>query len=388
MPRPNEKSSVAARLRIAAFGLRSLPPDQGSAGSETFGSELYTRLAARGHQVTVYCRRYHSGGSPLPTSYKGLDLIHLRTTKRSGFDSLLHSFLCTVHIIVNNTGNVVHIHNGGNSIWGLPLRLFGKRVCVSQDGLDWKRGKWKWYARLFLRVSMYVTAYVPNATIFDNVFAQNIFEKKFRRKYNVIPYGADLAEPRTLSALRKFGLKRSNYFLFVGRFIPDKGIHYLIEAFESVATRKQLVIVGGSPNPGSDYERSIRATKDPRIRFLGFVYGDDVLQLMKGSYCYVQPSDVEGMSPVILTAMGAGVPLICSDIPENVYIAGRFALLFERSNVSSLRSRIEGALHHPRTLYQNAAKGRGQIRRLYSWDAVTGAYEKIFQGSESASAAG
>ncbi len=382
MPDRTNNGKPGERLRIAAFGLRSLPPDEGSAGSETFGSELYTRLAARGHHVTVYCRTYQSGGGPLPTRYNGLDLVHLRTTKRGGFDSLIHSFFCTLHIIVKNTGDVVHIHNGGNSVWGLPLRLFGKRVCVSQDGLDWKREKWKWYARLFLRLSMYLTAYVPNATIFDNVFVRDIFTKKFKRNYAVIPYGADFVEPRVLSALKKFGLKRNNYFLFVGRFIPDKGIHYLIRAFEGVTTRKHLVIVGGSPNPGSDYERTIRATRDPRIHFLGFVYGDEVLQLMKGCYCYVQPSDVEGMSPVILTAMGAGIPLICSDIPENVFIAGKLALLFERGNIDSLKSRIEYALHHPRTLVQNAVRGRRQVRRLYSWDGVTAAYEKLFRGSD------
>jgi len=377
-----QESITDKKLRIAAFGYRALPPDNGSAGAETFANELYSRLAAQGHEITVYCRTYQGGSRALLKTFNKLKLVHLRTTKKSGFDSFIHSFLCTIHIIIRNTGDVIHISNGGNSFWALPLRMSGKRVYVTQDGVDWNREKWKWYARLFLRLSMYTTAYAPNRTMFDNVFVKDLFEGKFHRKYTFIPHGANFRRPKSLEGLREYGLEEKDYFLFVGRFIPDKGIHYLIEAFETVTTQKKLVIVGGSPNSNAEYERKIRRTTDARIQFLGFIYGDNVLQLINGAYSYIQPSDVEGMSPIILTAMGIGTPIICSNIQENRYVVGETALLFEKSDVDSLKRQIEKALFDPRMLLAKAKQAQERALHLFSWDTIAETYEIIFKGQQ------
>ena len=367
-----------SKLRIAAFGIRTLPPARGAAGGDTVANELYTRLAARGHDVTVYCRAYKADGLPRYAESQGVRLVHIKTVSRSGFDTLVHSFLSTMHILRHNTGDVVHIHNGGNSIWALPLRLAGKRVYVSQDGLDWERKKWKWYARLYLRLSMYLTSCLPTIAIFDNIFTREVFEEKFHRKFLFVPYGSDFTEPTSLSSLERHGLAPQEYFLFVGRFIPEKGIHYLVEAFEGMRTDKQLVIVGGSPNPNSEYEKKILTTTDKRIHFLGYVYGDEMLELMKGCYCYVQPSDVEGLSPVILTAMGMGTPVICSDIRENVYAVGNTAMLFRSGDVESLRLQLEWALGHPDSLPELGKMEQQRARRLFSWDSVVETYERVF----------
>ncbi len=365
-------------MRIATFGLRSVPPTDGSGGADTFVTELYARLAERGHTVTVYCRRYDRGaGSPME-EYRNIRLVHLGTTPRSGFDSLLHSFRSAMHIVVHNTADVVHIQNGGNSIWAIPLRLFGKRVFISQDGFDWKRGKWKWYARLYLRLSVYVLAYAPATIIVDNIYARAFLEKKFRRASHFVPYGADFSEPASLDALGTYGLKPKSFFLFIGRFIPDKGIHYLIEAFEKLQTDKQLVIIGGSPNPGSEYERRIRSTPDRRILFPGYVYGERMLELLKGCYCYIQPSDIEGLSPMLLTAMGMGVPIICSSLQENTYAVGETALVFEKSNVESLRRTMEQALAAPSVVQELGTAGRKRARELFSWERITDTYENLF----------
>jgi glycosyltransferase involved in cell wall biosynthesis len=367
-------------LRLAVFGLRQMPPGKGSAGVDTIATELYPRLAERGHEITVYCRRYTwTEGVPLP-EYKGVKLVHFRTVSKSGFDTLIHSFLSTMHIIFRNTAHVVHVQNGGNSIWAIPLRLCGKRVCVSQDGVDWDREKWKWYARLYLRLSAYLTGYLPNSLVFDNIFTKELFEKKFGRKYIYIPWGSDFAEPKSSLALQKYGLQQGGYFLFIGRFIPEKGIHYLLEAFREVTTDKKLVIIGGSPNPNLAYEQKIRSMADARVQFLGFVYGEEMLEIMRSCYCYVQPSDIEGLSPVVLTAMGMGVPILCSNIPENIFAVKDTALLFEKSSVESLRTRLREALSSEKQLRELAQKARERARRLFSWDGVADAYEQVYRG--------
>ena len=322
-------------LRIAAFGFRTIPPSEGAAGADKFAMELYPRLVQKGHSVIAYNRRYPKIHVRV-NDYKGIKIKTFKTINKKGFDTFLHSFKCTADIIIHNTADIVHIQNGGNSIWALPLRLFGKRVFISQDGIDWKRDKWPWYGKIYLKLSSYITAYLPNEIIFDNLPAKQFYEQKFKKTFQFIPFGSEVERvPDDDAIFTKYNLEKGNYYLFVGRFIPDKGLHYLIPAFKNSKSGKKLVLVGGSPNP-SPYEQRLREQANDNIVFAGFVYGDDVTRLMVNSFCYIQPSDVEGLSPVVLSVMGLGVPLIVSDIPENEYAVQDTALKFERGNITSL----------------------------------------------------
>ncbi len=364
-------------MRIAAFGFRSIPPREGCAGADKFASELLPRLLGLGHDVLAYNRLY-PGQKTLGEHFQGVQLKYFKTVSGKGFDTLLHSFKCTFDIIFGNRADIVHIQNGGNSIWALLLRLAGKKVAISQDGIDWNRDKWPWYGRLYLRFSSYITAHVPDAVIFDNVFAREHFEKRFARKYDFIPFGSDVPEfEHNDDIFKKLGLKEKDYFLFVGRFIPDKGLHYLIPAYEMVDTEKKLVLVGGSPNP-SDYEKKLLSTKDKRVVFPGFVYGDDSLRLMKNAYCYIQPSDVEGLSPVILNVMGLGTPIICSDIKENLYAVSDDAILFKKGDVKSLKNALEKSLSSPEEIKQNADRARNRVLSDFTWDKVAKDHEELF----------
>ena len=363
--------------RIAAFGFRSVPPIEGCAGADKFAEELFTRLVKKGFEVTAYNRLY-KGQKVIGNSYKGINLIYLKTTNRKGFDTLLHSFKSTVHIIWHNTGDIVHIQNGGNSIWALFLRLTGKKVFVSQDGVDWKRDKWPWYGKLYLYLSSVITAYLPNRAIFDNIFVKEIFEKKFQKKFDFIPFGSEVTtNPDSSDILCRLGLKPGEYFLFVGRFIPDKGLQYLVPAFEKIKTSKKLVLVGGSPNP-SKFERTITATTDKRIFFPGYIYGADSNALMKNAYAYIQPSDVEGLSPVILENMGLGTPVICSDIRENRYVVEDTALTFKHGDTNDLERVLKLALEYPDSLSQNATKAKTRALDNFSWDVVTDKHIELF----------
>ena len=370
------------KLRIAAFGFRSMPLRPGCAGADKFALELLPRLAAQGHQVVGYNRLY-PGQEPLGEEFAGVRLRNFRTTSRKGFDTLVHSAQCTWDILRNDTGDIVHIQNGGNSVFGLILRLFGKKVFVSQDGADWKRDKWPWFGKAFLWLSSYVTAFGPNSVIFDNVFCRRDFEARFKRSFDFIPFGSEVdADAADDSILAELGLEPNEYFLFVGRFIPDKGLQYLVPAFERTSGNKKLVLIGGSPNP-SEFEKGIRATQDVRIVLPGFVYGPKVHALMKHAYAYIQPSDVEGLSPVVLENMGLGTPVICSDIEENRYVVDDTAVLFRKGDVGDLRRQLEFALASPQRLRENGERGQRRAREQFSWTRVTEAHEIVFQGGAS-----
>ena len=364
-------------LRIAAFGFRSIPLRQGCAGADKFAIELYPRLVKLGHQVTGYNRLY-PGQELIAEEYEGVRLINFKTVRHKGFDTLIHSLKSTIHIIFKNTADVVHIQNGGNSIWALFLRLAGKKVFISQDGIDWNRNKWPWYGKSYLKLSSYITAFVPDQVIFDNIFAKDLFEKRFNKKFEFIPFGSEVPEfTENDEIFNKLGLVKGEYFLFIGRIIPDKGLHYLIPAFKRLKTEKKLVLVGGSPNP-SEYERNLHLIDDNRILFTGYIYGDDSLRLMKHAYCYIQPSDVEGLSPVILNVMGIGTPIICSDIKENIYAVADTASLFEQGNIDSLYSTLEHCLNSKDLLKTKAKLANQRALSLFNWDKVSLEHERVF----------
>ncbi len=367
------------KLRIAAFGgFRSIPPKAGAAGSDKFAFDLYPRIVKRGHSLIAYSRIYPGDKDNLIDEFEGVKIKYLKTVNKAGFDTLLHSAKATFDVIFHNTADQVHLQSGANSIWAFFLRIAGKSVVVTQFAMDWKRDKWPWYGKLFYIFSNYATAYLPNKVVFDNIYTKEYFEHKFSRKFYFIPYGSEVQPPPDNTAIIKLmGLKPFEYFLFVGRFIPDKGIHLLIEAFLKLNTDKKLVLIGGSPN-ASKYELKIKDTKDDRILFPGYIYGDDTNILIKNAYAYVQPSLIEGLSPVILTVMGLGTPLICSDIKENTFITNENALTFKSGDADSLRAILAFSLENPELIKHKASLGTIDIKSRFNWEAITDSYIKLF----------
>ncbi len=367
-------------MRIAAFGFRSIPPAKGAAGADKFAIELFPRLVKRGHTVVAYNRRYPDAFVDV-NEYKGVKVKSIKTINKKGFDTLWHSFRCTFDIIFHNTADIVHIQNGGNSIWALPLRLFGKKVFISQDGVDWKRDKWPWYGKLYLRFSAFVTAHLPNEVIFDNVIAKKLFEDKFKKTFKFIPFGSEVELGAGKNdVLAKNNLQKGEYYLFIGRFIPDKGLHYLIPAFINSNSTKKLVLIGGSPNP-SPYEQKLQDLANNQILFPGYIYGDEVNTLIKNAYCYIQPSDVEGLSPIVLTVMGLNVPLIVSDIEENEYAVLDTARKFKKGNIASLTEQINYCETHYPEMLALAEKAQQRALSVFNWENVADEHVEVFTTS-------
>lgn len=367
-------------MRIAAFGFRSIPPAKGAAGADKFAIELFPRLVVRGHQVIAYNRRYKDVFVDI-NEYKGVKIKTIKTVSKKGFDTLWHSFRSTFDIIFHNTADVVHIQNGGNSIWALPLRLFGKKVFISQDGVDWKRDKWPWYGKLYLRFSAFVTAHLPNEVIFDNVIAKKLFEDKFGKQFKFIPFGSEIeAYEEDKDVLQKNNLQKGEYYLFIGRFIPDKGLHYLIPAFINSDTNKKLVLIGGSPNPSS-YEKQLQDLANSQVLFPGYLYGNEVNTLICNAYCYIQPSDVEGLSPIVLTVMGLNVPLIVSNIEENEYAVLNTARMFKKGDIASLTEEINYCETHYPEMLSLAKQAQQRALSVFNWEKVSDEHVEVFLNS-------
>ena len=369
---------ASPKMRIASFGFRSIPPSSGSAGADKFAVEFLPRLAERGYQVTGYNRIY-PGQTKGDDQYRGVRVVYFKTIPKSGIDSIIHGIKVTWHILTRNTANIVHIQ-GNNALFAFILKIFGKKVILSIDGTEFEREKWSWFMRKLVLANAYLAVWSCKYIAIDNVFTRELFEKKFKKKFDFISFGAEIRDVKDTDILGKLGLNRDDYFLFVGRFIPDKGLQYLIPAFEKLATTKKLVLVGGSPNP-SEFEENLKKTNDPRIVFAGFIYGDDTVTLMKNAYVYIQPSDIEGLSPVVLSVMGLGTPLICSDIKENLYLVQEDAITFRKSDTDDLRSKMELSLEDREKHLSLAANAKQRILKDYSWETITDQYIELFEKS-------
>jgi glycosyltransferase involved in cell wall biosynthesis len=361
-------------MRIAMMGIRGVPANFG--GSETAVEEIGSRLVARGHEVTVYCRR-HKDASPGLTYYKGMRRIVLPSINTLNLDLMSHSLVALIQMW-RERFEVVHFHGVGNALLFPLFKLTGRgaRSLLIVDGPDWKRPKWGRMARLAFRASFPMAVRWADEIISDNVQVQELFQEKFGRKTPLVGYGADLEKPDTLTALEKYGLRPGEYILQVAAIVPDKGVHVLVEAYEKLSTDLPLVIVGDTPY-ATQYKTQVQSTTDPRIRFLGYVYGAEYRELLAHCRLYIHPLLVDGTSPALLQAMAYGCCVIASDLPEIEGSLAETGPRFAAGNAQVLRERMAQLLADPERARDYGQRARQRIIECFNWDRVTDEYEEL-----------
>ena len=375
MPAVNEPRPQATALKLAVIGIRGLPPLYG--GAETASDELGRRLVRRGHEVTVYCR-LHNAQPPRPREHGGVRLVHLPSLHTKHLDTPTHIALCALHAIAIGRPQLVLLSGVGTWFVMPLLQLFGIRCVMWADGKDWERQKWGRLARRYLLWSARQSVRCADAIVTDTRIGQETYREKLGRETDFIPFGAPQSAPGAQGELERWGLQSGQYLLFVGRLIPEKGVHYLLSAFARLSGQRRLVIVGDNPyNPS--YVASLKASADPRVLFTGYVFGDGFLELMQGCRLYVQPSDVEGNSPVLLTAMALGRPVIVNGIPENLETIGAAGLSFSPGDVAELTARLGELVEDEARLRELGAAALARVRTHYDWDTSVLAFEALFR---------
>jgi glycosyltransferase involved in cell wall biosynthesis len=358
-------------MKIAFIGTRGVPARYG--GFETCAEEVGKRLARRGHDVRVYCRsRYYP--ERLRT-YEGMTLIYRPAFRSRILETLSHTALSLGHAALR-ANDVCLVFNTANSPLLWIARLAGKKVVVHTDGLEWERDKWRgWGGRYFKWAATHATRLsVP--LISDSREIQAYYRRVFDRETHFIAYGAPLLESREPSLLRPFGLEPGEYLLQLARFEPENNFHLTIDAFSRLDTTKKLVLVGGSAYE-SDYIRRLRATRDPRVIFPGFVYDPDVLrELLTNAYAYIHGNEAGGTNPGLLQALGAGCAVLARDVAFNREVGESSAVYFDET-ADDLRAKMRWALDHPGDLPGLRAGARRIIRERYDWEAVADAYERL-----------
>lgn len=358
-------------MKLAILGTRGIPANYG--GFETFAEELGTCLAARGHDVTVYGR---SNNIRYPhRTYKGVKLAILPTIGTKHLDTVAHTFLSVLHAVPRRFDCIL-MCNAANALFATVSRLTGTPVALNVDGIERLRKKWGQAARAYYRISERLATIIPNVVVTDAEVIRDYYLKQYGTQSVMIAYGAHCERMETTAVLDQVGVCPREYFLYVSRLEPENNAHVVIEAFEKVETAKKLLIVGDAPY-AQKYIEQLKATRDPRIRFPGAIYGTGYRELQSHAYAYVQATEVGGTHPALIEAMGAGNCIIAKDTPENHEVLGETGLFFK--DTEDLTSQIQ------RTLADTALVGRLRVsahdraRARYSWDAVTDAYEKLFR---------
>jgi glycosyltransferase involved in cell wall biosynthesis len=361
-------------MRIAMLGTRGVPASY--SGFETCVEELGSRLAARGHAVTVYCRVPHI--TYQGTAYRGMHLIKLPTIQSKHLDTMTHSLLSAVHALAQGYDVTLFFNVGTSAVTWIP-RLAGQRVVLNVDGLDWKRKKWGRVARWYIRASERWAARLPHRVVTDSRRVQEYYLARYGAPTSYIAYGA---EPMTVAPgrhLAQYGLSPGRYVLFVGRLVPENCAHHLVEAFRGLVTDFRCVIVGDAPYAVA-YIRALRATPDPRVVFTGYLFGEGYRELASNAYCFAETSEVGGTHPALLEAMAYGRCVVVNDTPENLETIGEAGFSYDGAEgAASLRTVLERLLADPETVREHATRARERVRAHYSWESVTDAYERLFR---------
>ena len=358
-------------VRVAFIGGRGLVSKY--SGIESYYEQAGHELARLGHEVTVYCRTYFT---PPMSTHNGMRVRRLPTIRSKHLETVVHTLLSTADAMTSDY-DVVHYHCLGPALFSFLPRLAGKKTVVTVQGLDWQRGKWGRFAARVLRWGEAAAVCLPDATMVVSRTLQDYYREQYKRDTIYVPNGATLAPQRFPRKLIEWDLLPDNYVLFLGRFSPEKNCHLLIEAFEHLHTDMKLVLAGGSSH-SDGYAESLRRHESERIRFLPWVAGTNLEELLSNAALFVLPSEIEGLSLALLDAMAAGVPVLTSDIPENKEVVEGAGFTFRRGDGTDLERMLDLLVHDPDLRRQAAARGRERIQGQYLWPEIARAIETAY----------
>jgi len=353
-------------LRIAILGTRGIPARYG--GFETFAEELSTRLVRRGHRVTVYCRERHSE----PT-YRGVSLVYLRTWRHKYFDTIVHTFFSTLHLIFHRP-DVALFCNGANAIFTLLPRVCGVPTLLNVDGLERKRKKWNRVAKAWYAISEWLATFCPSVVITDAKQIEAYYRERYAKQTSFIPYGAETGKVKTAAVLDELGLEREAYFLYVSRMEPENNALLVRQSFEHIAAPVKLALIGDAPY-AQEYIARVRDTEDARIVMPGAIYGDGYRELLSHCLAYIHATEVGGTHPALIEAMGRGALVLYLNTPENSEVAGGAGIAFETANLTQTLDQVLRMNPQERAGWGQLAMKR--VSERYSWDAVTDQYERL-----------
>ena len=382
-------------MKIAFIGQKAVPFYR-DGGVERHVEDLATRLAKRGHEVTVYVRsRYVATKDDI---WQGIHIVRVPSIPTKHLDTITYTFFATLKVVlpfvtrsqthgdlVTKGFDIIHFHGVGPALLAWLPRIFTRaKIVVTFHSIDRFHTKWGAIARLILKFGEWTAVHIPHATIAVSRSIVKYCKKQYGKTIKYIPNGVKVQKIESSTNLQRFGLKKGRYIITVARLTRHKGIHYLIEAYKNIPdtlkSELKLAIVG-APSFTDDYETYLKelAKEDHRIIFTGYQTGDVLNELYANAYLYVHPSEAEGLSLSILEAMSFGKCVLISNIPENLEAIDHSGIPFEVSNTEDLCEKLMTLLNHPEIVEEKGKLALGFIKRYFEWDKIVNETEQLYR---------
>jgi glycosyltransferase involved in cell wall biosynthesis len=364
-------------VRIAVLGIRGIPASY--SGFETCAQETTKYWRGKGEDVLVYCRKHWY--TDKLTEYNGARLKYIGSIKTTSLDTLTHTLFSIINLIfTERKTRIVHLYNTGNAIFIPLLKLSGRRVILSMDGIEWKRDKWGKLAKAMYKLGERFAFRFADEIVADNLEVKNFYLEREKREIALIKYGAKLIDYDADLAnqyLNKHNLKKREYFIFIGRLVPEKGVDELIKAYNQLNTVYPLVIIGDDAND-TEYKKALFAQASPNLRFLGFVFNEEYEQLLANSLLYVSASKLEGTSPSLLAAMGAGVCAFVNGIPENLETMQGNGFHYRANDSTDCVKEWQTLIDNPSKILEMSKQGKEYVKTEYAWESIASQYLDLF----------
>ncbi|MEQ1585079.1 MAG: DUF1972 domain-containing protein [Cyclobacteriaceae bacterium] len=361
-------------MRIAIIGSRGYPYVY--SGYETFVKELVERLVKQNIQVVVYCHK--NLFERHPSVVNGIELKYFSTSESKALSQLIHSFQTMLHACFQKY-DVILVVNSANGPFGLFTRIFRKKTAINVDGLEWLRPKWKGLGAKYFYFASKLSTKLYDRVITDSFEMQKIYLSEFNSNSSVIAYGANIRYSKDPSMIKKWNLSPGDYYLVVGRLIPDNNADLIVEEFIRSKSKRKLVIVGDVPYKDA-YADRIKSVKDSRLVFTGYVTNQDQLaELYHNCYMYCHGHQYGGTNPTMLKALANGCAILALDTVFNKEMldGDNYGIYFTKQpgNIGEVIERIE---KNDFLLNEFRLKARDRIVNNYTWEKICSQYVNLF----------
>jgi len=363
-------------MRIIFLGTRGFPDVQG--GVEKHCENLTVNLASLGIEVIVFTRKPYV--DPDLKEYKGVKLIPVPTIKNKYLETIIHTFIGIIKAVRYNP-DIVHVHGIGPGIV-IPFgKLLGLKFVLTTHGSNYKHLKWGFVSRFFLRMCEYISVKFCDEVIAVSEPISEEITRKYCTKATVIPNGVTMPIPlNTTDYIDKLLIEKKKYILTVGRLVPEKGFHNLINAFNSLELQDWKLVIVGAEDHKSKYGKQIHtlAEYNRNIIFTGFLTGFPLQELYENAGVFVLPSYYEGLPIVLLEAMSFNLPCIASDISANRSVHLPERCYFRTEDIEQLKQRlieISSDYYSSEEILDN----REKLLKNYSWNSITNKTLEIYK---------
>tara|TARA_B100000989_G_C19501134_1_gene454332 strand:+ start:311 stop:1423 length:1113 start_codon:yes stop_codon:yes gene_type:complete len=360
---------LSTKLKIAIIGSRGYPYVY--SGYETLVKELAERLVKSGHEVTVYCHRklFHYK----PEKYNGINLVYTPSINSKVFSQLYNSFFSFIHVCFSKN-NVVLVVNSANGPFGLLTKIFRKKTCINVDGLEWLRPKWKGLGSIYFKFASKLATIFFDEIITDSIEMNEVYRNIFGIKSTVIAYGSTMIADKKSKILEKLSLKKKQYYLIVGRLIPDNNCKQIIEGFLKSNSDKSIIIVGDVPY-NDKYANDIKLLSSEKVIFTGYINNQiDLKTLYDNCYSYIHGHEFGGTNPTMINALDLNCQILALDTVFNrEMLENKYSVLFKKNSISKKINEFEDI--YDILIQKNISY---TLPKKYDWDFISKQYINVF----------